>query len=163
MISSTLHEGGRQDVALFDLDGTLTDPYVGIVRSYRHALEALGIAIAPEHDFRAAIGPPLQGVIAMLVGDDPTLQARAIALTGLDPARAVMIGDRSHDIVAALANGVAPVGVSWGYGSESELRAAGARTIFDRPETIDRGTLDAAILTARTPESRNSGDDSAIA
>ncbi|MBL0121438.1 MAG: HAD hydrolase-like protein [Betaproteobacteria bacterium] len=38
--------------------------------------------------------------------------------------RTVMIGDRSHDIDAAHANGCAAMGVSWGYGSASELRHA---------------------------------------
>ncbi|MNI13715.1 5'-nucleotidase [compost metagenome] len=37
-----------------------------------------------------------------------------------------MIGDREHDIIGARACGVASVGVLIGYGSEEELRSAGA-------------------------------------
>jgi phosphoglycolate phosphatase len=39
---------------------------------------------------------------------------------------AVMIGDRSHDILGAKENGVYSVGVTYGYGSAAELREAGA-------------------------------------
>ncbi|MGZ4778359.1 MAG: HAD hydrolase-like protein [Thermoanaerobaculia bacterium] len=41
----------------------------------------------------------------------------------------VMIGDREHDIRAARANDIRSVGVTWGFGSEDELRAAGAGAI----------------------------------
>lgn len=44
----------------------------------------------------------------------------------LNPAGAAMIGDRKFDIAAALANGLIPIGVLWGHGTEDELRAAGA-------------------------------------
>ena len=41
--------------------------------------------------------------------------------------RVVMIGDRHHDIDGALANGVAAIGVTYGYGSPDELAHANAR------------------------------------
>ena len=37
-----------------------------------------------------------------------------------------MIGDREHDMIGARQNGVASLGVLWGYGSREELAAAGA-------------------------------------
>ena len=46
------------DYALFDLDGTLTDPKVGITRSAAHALRHFGIQADPE-DLTCFIGPPL--------------------------------------------------------------------------------------------------------
>lgn len=49
---------------------------------------------------------------------------------------AVMIGDRSVDILAARANGLASVGVLWGYGSRAELEKAGPGRILCRPEEI---------------------------
>jgi phosphoglycolate phosphatase len=56
--------------------------------------------------------------------------ARALAeLGGVDAARSLMIGDRRHDVAAALALGLVPVGVTWGFGSEAELREAGATAI----------------------------------
>ena len=221
----TPHAPCRYEVALFDLDGTLTDPYLGIARSFRYALDALEIPLAPDYDFRAAIGPPMQGVVASLVGSNAVLQTRAIALyreyfatVGLfenqlydgisamlgrvgkgralyvctskprvyatrildhfgiadafvevfgseldgtrsdkryllayaidrlkiDAARAILIGDRSHDISAARANGTAAAGVAWGYGSVRELADAGARTIFEQPDAVTSIALDAA-------------------
>ena len=40
-----------------------------------------------------------------------------------------MIGDRHHDIDAAQAHGLRGLGVTWGYGSADELRAAGAHAL----------------------------------
>ncbi len=53
---------------LFDLDGTLTDPVVGIAASLRHALVALGRP-APD-DLTWCIGPPLQESLRALLGDE---------------------------------------------------------------------------------------------
>jgi len=47
-------------VVLFDLDGTLTDPAVGITASYRHALTEVGVAVADDEDLTWAIGPPVR-------------------------------------------------------------------------------------------------------
>jgi phosphoglycolate phosphatase len=44
----------------------------------------------------------------------------------IDPANAVMVGDRRHDMIGALANGVAGLGALWGYGTREELQTAGA-------------------------------------
>ena len=46
---------------------------------------------------------------------------------------AVMVGDRAQDVAAALAHGLHPIGALWGYGSEAELVAAGARTLCAQP------------------------------
>jgi phosphoglycolate phosphatase len=54
---------------LFDLDGTLTDPKEGIVRSVRFAMEEMGIPLDPELDLDWCIGPPLQKSLARLLGD----------------------------------------------------------------------------------------------
>lgn len=51
-------------------------------------------------------------------------------------ASALMIGDRKHDIVGALNNGMDALGVSWGYGSLDELTASGAIRIVDAPSEI---------------------------
>ena len=44
---------------LFDLDGTLTDPKVGITRSIQFALERLGAEVPSVDDLTWCIGPPL--------------------------------------------------------------------------------------------------------
>jgi len=45
--------------------------------------------------------------------------------------RAVMVGDRSHDVIGGIKNGLFTVGVTFGYGSEEELKAAGASHIVN--------------------------------
>ena len=44
---------------LFDLDGTLTDPGVGITNSVAYALERYGIHISDRRTLYPFIGPPL--------------------------------------------------------------------------------------------------------
>ncbi len=53
----------------------------------------------------------------------------------------VMVGDRHHDIVGALNNGFGTIGVTWGYGTEDELRGAGAHCLAAVPEQLP-GLLD---------------------
>jgi phosphoglycolate phosphatase len=66
---------------LFDLDGTLTDPVLGITRCIQHALAGLG-RTAPELDsLRRCVGPPLQDSFAeLLETEDEALLAEAIRL-----------------------------------------------------------------------------------
>jgi len=47
-----------------------------------------------------------------------------------------MVGDRSHDMIGARANGVRAIGVLWGYGSRDELSAAGANALLAEPHEI---------------------------
>lgn len=199
---------------LFDLDGTLTDPRVGIVACIKHALVTLQRP-APSDDVLATfIGPPLRDVFGELLGasstehdveaavvayrerfvavgmfenavhegipevlealstrgvklfvatskprvfaerilehfdlvgrfdaiygseldgrlaDKTELVGHALSASSLAPADTVMVGDRLHDVVGALRNGVFPVGVLWGFGSEHELLTAGAKKVL---------------------------------
>ncbi|WP_423823511.1 HAD family hydrolase [Salinisphaera sp. SPP-AMP-43] len=50
----------RYTTLLFDLDGTLTDPYEGITRCVQYALAKQGIDVADRRDLRGFIGPPLK-------------------------------------------------------------------------------------------------------
>jgi phosphoglycolate phosphatase len=50
----------------------------------------------------------------------------------------VMVGDRRHDIIGANAHGVTSVGVLYGYGSEQELRSAGATYIAATVDELRR-------------------------
>ena len=49
----------RYDTILFDLDGTLTDPALGITNSVMAALERFGIPIPERRELYKFIGPPL--------------------------------------------------------------------------------------------------------
>ncbi len=51
----------------FDLDGTLTDPRPGIVRSLQHALQRLGREVPAEESLLWCIGPPLRESFARLL------------------------------------------------------------------------------------------------
>ena len=44
---------------LFDLDGTITNPGLGITNSVKHALEKFGITIIDQNELTKFIGPPL--------------------------------------------------------------------------------------------------------
>ncbi|MBU1172847.1 MAG: HAD hydrolase-like protein [Proteobacteria bacterium] len=204
---------------LFDLDGTLTDPFHGITRSISHALVKLGKPAPPMESLGWCIGPPLRESFSTLLGsDDPkdvdaalvmyrerfgtvglfenevyedipetlsTLQeightlyvatskpgvfaqriidhfglgryfkkvygseldgtrsdkasliSHIIQRESISCQRAVMIGDRKHDILGAKANGLLGLGVLWGYGTREELEASGASACLDHPKAI---------------------------
>ena len=208
------------NLCIFDLDGTLTDPEVGITKSYQYALKAFGIH--EELDSLARlIGPPLRhnfgkvygfsssdtekavviyreyfaaagvfenvvypGIPEMLqslkesgktlavatnkaevfakqivkhfdiekyfacVSGDELDGSRTIngkrdiiriVLDALDPKRelgTVMIGDREHDIIGAIENGIDGIGITWGFGSYEELTEAGSIRIIESPSEL---------------------------
>ncbi|WP_407166319.1 HAD family hydrolase [Bradyrhizobium sp. ORS 111] len=64
------------------------------------------------------------------------LLAYALEQTGADPAQAVMIGDRSHDVIGAKRNGIRAVGVTYGYGTAEELIEAGASHLCASPRAV---------------------------
>ncbi|ETX14956.1 HAD family hydrolase [Roseivivax halodurans JCM 10272] len=60
----------------------------------------------------------------------PAMLHEAVAVTGVDAARAVMIGDTEFDMEMARAAGLPGIGVSWGYHPVSRLGAA--HTVIDK-------------------------------
>lgn len=75
--------------------------------------------------FERVFGSELDGTRV----DKRDLLRYALDEARVDPASAIMIGDRSHDVVGARTNGMTAIGVLYGYGSEAELRDAGAHHI----------------------------------
>ncbi len=66
---------------LFDLDGTLTNPYQGITRCISHALEKMGRTSPPQMSLRWCIGPPLKDSFTKLLAvDDDNLAEKALSL-----------------------------------------------------------------------------------
>ena len=190
---------------LFDLDGTLTDPRLGITRSIQFALAKLGIDEPDITRLEHFIGPPLlqafmqfyemdearaweavgfyrerfkvtglyenqvfdgvpelletlggQGRTLYIATSKPWVFAHEIArhfdfakyfkviygseLDGtrtdkveliahlleqerLDPKQTLMIGDRKHDLIGGLRNGLDVAAVGYGFGSHEELTA----------------------------------------
>ncbi|APE42349.1 HAD family hydrolase [Sulfitobacter alexandrii] len=64
----------------------------------------------------------------------PSMLLTALAETGVDADRAVMVGDTSFDMDMAQAAGIAGIGVGWGYHDRSRL--SGARHVIDRFEAL---------------------------
>ncbi len=62
---------------LFDLDGTLTDPGIGITNSVMHALKKYGITVTDRRELYCFIGPPLRESFIRCYGftDDEAKQA----------------------------------------------------------------------------------------
>jgi len=201
----------------FDLDGTLTDPKLGITRSIQYALSELDCVVPPADELTWCIGPPLRASLKTLLGADdlvdralslyrerfadiglfeneiyagiedtlsvlarsgrrlfvatskPTVYAEriishfklkvyfervfgseldgrrsdktdllgyALKATHVDPLHAIMIGDRSHDMIGARNNGMIAVGVLYGYGSKEELVDAGAHQVCASPKRL---------------------------
>ncbi|MBX8492217.1 HAD family hydrolase [Pseudomonas lijiangensis] len=190
---------------LFDLDGTLTDPRLGITRSIQFALAKLGIDEPDITRLEHFIGPPLlqafmqfydmdearaweavgfyrerfkvtglyenqvfdgvpelletlsgQGRTLYIATSKPWVFAREIARhfdfakyfkviygseldgtrtdkveliahlleqEGLGPKQTLMIGDRKHDLIGGLRNGLDVAAVGYGFGSHEELTA----------------------------------------
>lgn len=75
--------------------------------------------------FERVFGSELDGTRV----DKRALLRYALDETRVDASSAIMIGDRSHDVVGARTNGMTAIGVLYGYGSEAELRDAGAHHI----------------------------------
>ena len=198
----------RYTTLLFDLDGTLTDPKIGITQSVHYALRKMGIKNVDVESLTRFIGPPLKesfkkyygfddeqtdlgiryyreyfsetgiyentlylgidgllkalakkGLRQIIATTKPTVYAKRICdhfvisryfidikgseldgtlsdkgelighilrKHGVDNEKALMIGDREHDIIGARSNAVKSVGVGYGYGGRRELEASGA-------------------------------------
>jgi phosphoglycolate phosphatase len=56
------------DFVVFDLDGTLSDPLVGIGRSINYALSHFGYAELPLSQISAHVGPPLDQAFSAITG-----------------------------------------------------------------------------------------------
>lgn len=203
----------------FDLDGTITDPGIGITNSVMYALDRYNIKVEDRSELYPFIGPPLhesfqryfgfseeesfraveyyreyyrtdgifenrvydgvenmlkalkeQGKTIVLATSKPeqfaveilrffdlmkyfdvvagaTMDAArveksdviayAISQTNIsDTKSAIMVGDREYDILGAKTNGMPSIGVLYGYGSEEELKKAGATYLAASPKDL---------------------------
>jgi phosphoglycolate phosphatase len=64
---------------------------------------------------------------------DPTAAISLSDVMGVAPTQIVFVGDSDIDMQTALAAGMTPVGVAWGFRGRVELDAAGAKRIISRP------------------------------
>ncbi len=82
--------------------------------------------------FVDVFGPELNGRF----DDKQELVAFVLRKLVFDPERTIMIGDRARDIESGKAHGIRTIGVTYGFGSEDELAAAGPDRICHRPSDI---------------------------
>jgi phosphoglycolate phosphatase len=100
--------------------------------------------------FKTVYGSELDGTR----GRKQELIAHALQQEAIGSNQAVMIGNREHDIRGAIANGVRPVGVLWGYGSREELVQAGASMLCESPESLVKNLVSqTAAVSEGTKES----------
>ena len=199
---------------IFDLDGTLTDPKIGIVTCIQFALSELGYKSPPGDRLLWCIGPPLKDIFSQLIGTNDEIElGRAMSiyrdrfsnigifenslypqipeilqeirsagyatyiatskphiyatrivehfqiarlfnrvygseldgtrsnkgdlirhilqLENLPTDRTIMVGDRYYDTMGAKQNGLYSIGVTYGYGTETELRNCGTDAIVN--------------------------------
>lgn len=69
-----------RDIILFDLDGTLTDPALGITNSILHALSKMGRDLPPRESLYRFIGPPLVPAFREFLGMTEEEAQRALVL-----------------------------------------------------------------------------------
>lgn len=127
-------------------ENTVYDGIVRVLDDTRHTASASFVATlkVKEYADRIVQRLGLAGYFAGVYGSEPggkyddkvELLAHLLATERIAPDRAVMIGDRAGDIVAARANGVRSIGVLWGYGSEAELSDAGADRLCASPAAL---------------------------
>lgn len=86
-------------------------------------IDALGF----RPSFEAVFAPELD----IHVESKTTTVGRALEALGAEGG--TMVGDRHVDMEAATAHGLRAVGVTWGFGTASELRSAGADVLVDTP------------------------------
>jgi phosphoglycolate phosphatase len=82
--------------------------------------------------FEAVYGSELDGTRA----DKTDLLAHVLASSQLHRSNTTMVGDRRHDALGAIANGVRAVGVLWGYGCREELLGAGVDLLLETPSEL---------------------------
>lgn len=129
-----LQPGIVEMLATVGRDATLAVATSKSLRFTEPILTALGI----RHAFAVVMGPTPE-----TDGESKSSTLRRamdafVHQTGLaiNAADAFMVGDRYNDIEAAFACGIVPIGVTWGFGSERELRHAGARHIVRDPQEL---------------------------
>ena len=87
---------------------------------------------------RFELAPYFEKICGATMDETRTDKAEVIAyaMEGLDKSRAVMVGDREHDVLGAKAHGMDCIGVLYGYGSREELERAGAKWIAPTAQDI---------------------------
>jgi phosphoglycolate phosphatase len=98
--------------------------------------ESLLTGLGLRDRFAAVAGPAFDA-------HDSKTRTLELALEAVGDPPAVMIGDRSFDMVAARNHGLPGIGVAWGIGSREELTQAGAARIVESPADLPAAVAEA--------------------
>jgi phosphoglycolate phosphatase len=115
---------------VFDLDGTLSDPSVGIARSLDHALAWFGYASLPDGGVTRFIGPPLDQVFRTIVG--PVGDARIVDLMAKYRERYADVGYAENVMYAGIAEALSELSNGGVLGVCTSKRADFAERILRR-------------------------------
>ena len=131
-------------VAIYDC--SVYPGVVAMLDALRDAGSVMCIATSKRRDFaeRVIDHLGLRDYVRTVYGAEPgggldqkdDLLAHILSCEGFSRADTVMLGDRLHDIHAALANRLRSIGAAWGYGGRAELEAAGADAIAEVPQAV---------------------------
>lgn len=125
-----------------------TTPYDGIVEllaSITAAALPMAILSNKPHAMTLATVHYFFGsfTFAAVIGDgnfprkpDPAAAHYIASVVGVAPENFLFIGDTKTDMQTAHAAGMVPVGVSWGFRDEAELRTHGASSILKHPSEL---------------------------
>ncbi|MDB5104523.1 MAG: hypothetical protein JWP91_2212 [Fibrobacteres bacterium] len=94
----------------------------------------------------------LRGCFQAVIGsvaDKTRALPELLAREGLAQDETVAIGDSAHDMRAAQAAGIEPIGVAYGYASPSDLETAGAEIIFPDFQGVRRHLEKGAFAESR--------------
>lgn len=130
------------ETLLFDLDGTLTNPFEGITNAILYALGEMGIHETDRQKLTAFIGPPLLQSFREFYGLDEDDALRATRAFRVYYERQGIYENVPYEgISQALAalktqNGLNSLGVLYGFGSREELLTAGADLLCETPARL---------------------------
>ncbi len=147
-------------LALFDLDGTLTDPADGIVTCHRWALKELGFDFPDELDLSTIIGPPaeeahaLLGVPADQITESTRLYRERFAVAG-------WLDDTAYPGVPDLLDALAAAG--WQLGVATMKLEPFAVKVLERVGLADRLAVIAGSDAARTRATKRAVIEHALA
>ena len=73
----------------------------------------------------------------------------------IDAARVTMIGDRKYDVVAAKSHNIPTIGVTYGFGTRSELEESGVIALCDSANDIPELLLNETAGSGAAPTAKN--------
>lgn len=129
IVKSAPYPGVRE--LLLDLDARRL-PMCVLSNKPDPATKALIGALFPGTAFRSVVGERPDWPAK----PDPTVALELARQMQVAPARCSLVGDTRIDMQTAVAAGMLPVGVEWGFQPATELLANGARALIARPGAL---------------------------